>query len=434
MNQDRFKNYDPEVRELVLSFEKQTEGNTAYFDVDQLEVIADFYLEVYDTQGLEAAVALGEQLFPTSCEIRLRRAHLLNIQGRYPEALTILHELESAEPDNTDVSYALGALYSQIGQTQKSIDHYLKAATDGYQIDVIYCNIADEYYKLGQYDQAIEYYIKSIDQNPDEGQALYNLACIWDSQGNNEKSQQFFSQLVADHPYSKNGWYCLGGIYGSMSLFEKAVDAYEYAIAIDKAFVQAYHGLSDCYRQMGDTARAVQALHDCLDYTQDRPYVYYCMGSAFMESHNYHTASAYLHDAVKEDPSYALAWNNLGFCCEQLGLHEEADGHYRRAINLEPDVDENWLSLADLYIKNNQYEGACITLENARHDAAVRFAFNTRLIYCYFKLGRRNKLFEIMIEDGKQYGYLYPTLLQVYPELSQDIEIVDFINSFNTNE
>ena len=60
MTTDRFKNFDPEVRQLVLAFED--ENGRHFFDVEELEVIADYYLEMQDVEGLEAAVRLGEQL------------------------------------------------------------------------------------------------------------------------------------------------------------------------------------------------------------------------------------------------------------------------------------------------------------------------------------------------------------------------------------
>lgn len=432
MNLDRFKNFEQDVRELVLAFEKQKEGHAAYFDVDQLEVIADYYLEVYDVEGLESAVKLGEQLFPNSVEIRLRRSHLLSIQGQYPKALAILKELERSEPENTDVCYALGALYSLTDQAQKAIDYYQKAATDGYQLDMVYGNIGDEYYKLGKTDEAITYYRKSIKKNPDESRSLYNLACTWDEQGRLEEAQEFFSQLVADHPFSKNGWYCLGCVYSWLSLFEKAADAYEYAIAIDKTLVLAHLGLSECYRQLGDTAHAVQALRDALDYTQDRPYVLYSIGRLYLEKGNYHTASTYFHDALKEDPAYSIAWNDLGRCSERLGYPDEAAGYYRRAIDLEPDSDEHWICLADLYLNTQRFPEACALLESARADAVDRFSFDSRLIYCYYKLGRRNRLFDLLQQDRAEFGLLYHTLLTMYPEFSQDPEIVNVINSIST--
>ena len=50
MKIDRFKDYDPEVRDLVLRFERQGAGGRSFFDVEELEVIMDYYLEVYDDE------------------------------------------------------------------------------------------------------------------------------------------------------------------------------------------------------------------------------------------------------------------------------------------------------------------------------------------------------------------------------------------------
>ncbi len=429
MNLDRFKNFEQDVRELVLAFEKQRDGHASYFDVDQLEIIADYYLEVYDVEGLESAVTLGEQLFPNSNSIRLRRAHLLGIRGQYSEALDILKSLERSEPDNTDVCYAMATFYSLTGQPPKAIDYYLKTAADGYQLDLVYGNIADEYCQLGNIDQAVNYYRKSIAVNPDEGRSLYNLACLWDSQGQDTQTQSFLTQLLSDHPFSKNGWYCLGIVYGWLSLFEKSADAYEYAIAIDKTFVQAYLGLSESYRRLGDITRSVQALRDALDYTSDRPHILYLIGHTYLDEGNYHTASTYYHDALKEDPTYSDAWNELGRCSECLGYLDEAAGYYRRAIDLNPDSDSHWLCLADLYINNERFAEACALLESSRADATDRFAFDSRLLYCYYKSGLRNRLFSLLQEDFREFGSLYPTLLAYYPEFSHDIEIVNFINT-----
>ena len=86
MNLDRFKNFGSDVRDLVLSFEQQPQSRP-FFDVEQLEIIADYYLEVADVEGLESAVRYGEQLFPSNSEILLRRAHLLSVTGEYAKSL-----------------------------------------------------------------------------------------------------------------------------------------------------------------------------------------------------------------------------------------------------------------------------------------------------------------------------------------------------------
>ena len=431
MNIDRFSNFDSDVRTLVLAFEEQNVQGARFFDVDELAIVADYYLEVNDVEGLAAAVAYGERLFPTSNEIKLRRAHLLGIQGDYHKALELLKKLEAAEPDNTDVSYALGALYSMTDHSHTAISYYLKAATDGFELDMIYGNIGDEYHKLGLPDESIRYYKMSIEKNPEEDRSLYNLACTWDEQGQNDISVEYFTQHVTDHPYSKAGWYCLGCVYTWLSLYEKSADAFEYALAIDKSLYNAYLGLADCYRYMGDYARAVLALRDSLDYSDDRPYIIYRMGSIYLEAGNYHTASTYFHDALKEDPSFSLAWNDLGRCCEHLGCIDEAAGYFRRAIDLDPDSDEHWLCLADLYLSTERYAEACALLESARIEAASLFEFDLRLLYCYYKLGRRNRFFGLIRQDAPQYGSMFKTLLSQFPELQNDIEIVNYINTLS---
>ena len=43
---DRFKNYEEDVKHLVLDFESMEEsGGSRYFDLDEMEIIIDFYLD-----------------------------------------------------------------------------------------------------------------------------------------------------------------------------------------------------------------------------------------------------------------------------------------------------------------------------------------------------------------------------------------------------
>ena len=293
----------------------------------------------------------------------------------------------------------------------------------------IYGNVADEYYKLGDMDHAVRYYRKAIAENPDEMRSLYNLACTWDAQSRNEVSEEFFSKQVEEHPYSYGAWYCLGCVYGWLGLYEKSADAYEYAIAIDKTEVDAYFGLADSCRSMGDRPRAVQALRDSLEYAPDRPYVLYSIALLFQQSGNYHTASAYLHDALKEDPSYDIAWSHLGYCSEMLGYNEEAAGYYRRAIDLDPDNDWHWLCLADLYIRNEHFAEAVALLEEACTEAEDVLAFDVRLCYCYFRMGRRNRLFDRLNTESVAFPQLGNTLLERYPDMAADPEVVMIIKS-----
>lgn len=426
MNLDRFKDYDSDVRDLVLSFESRKNGH-GFFDVEQLEIIADYYLEVQDVEGLDAAVSCGEALFPMSDEIRLRRAHYWSITGEYKRAFNLLHDLDRKSPNNSDVCYALGALYSMTDRPRKAISQYLKAASDGYQVGLIYGNIADEYYRIGELEKAVEYYCKSVEASPDDERSLFNLACVWAEMGQNEQAVDYFNRLVMEDPYSRWGWYCLGCVYSWLSLFEKSVDAFEYAVAIDKTFYKAYIALSDSYNYLGDEGRAVQALHDALPYTDDRAYVLYCISRLFRHSKNYHSAISYLHEALKESPSYGLAWSDLGLCCERLGLNDEAVDYYRRAVHLDPDLDLHWERLADLYFFSGRYDECCALLENGRTDASDPYLFLYRLVRCYLFMGLHNRMIQNLRVLVRQYPDRIRELILLCPQLTDDLEAMDII-------
>lgn len=427
---DRFKNYPPQVRQLVLDFEQQQESHPRFFDVDQLEVIADYYLETCDTDGLETAVDYGEKLFPHHLSFQIRRAQLLSIQGHYSTALRLLKNLLKAEPDNTEIHYSLANIYSLTNHPKLAIHHYLAAATDGYELGMVYGNIGDEYNKMGCRAEAVRYYRRAVMENPGEERSLRALAIIWQQQGRLSRAKKFFTLFIAAHPYSKTAWAALAGTLFDESFYQEAADAYEYALAIDESFFHAYQGLAECYRQMGDVPKAVQTLHMAAPYTDDQASLLFIIGCYYHGDKNFHTAYTYFRDAVNLAPTCSLFWSYLGHCCEKMDYIDEAASHYRHAASLDPDTDEPWLELATFYIRQGQYDLAVKILEDSRNPTDP-FLFDELLIFCYFRLGLRNRMFALLQNDAPQYASQYPMLLLRYPEFAVDSELVTAIQQWS---
>lgn len=464
MNTDRFKNYQDNVKQLVLGFEAmQRRGDSRYYDVEDLETIIDFYLETSDGDGLEKSVQYGEELFPSSNEIRLRRVHLLCFKERYKEAYDLLKQLERIEPDDTDVLYALGVVYSALEQPRRAIQYYHKAAADGYELGVIYGNIADEYVKMDQREEARNYYRRALRVNPNDEHSLYELANCYEDDGLNDKWIHFFSRFVQEHPYSKVAWYCLGEGYTAEGLYEKSTDAYQYAIAIDPDFYYAYMQLAACYHALGQMDKAVSTLHDATEHTQDKAFVFFRIGEIFRFQNNPVTANVYYQKALKEDPYYAEAWSAMSMCYASMREYNAAIDAAKRAVKIEPesamylttlaliysdsgdfdnaerifecakpyysDFEQGWLALADYYIMRECYNEAIETLSTALPDCEMVLEFNKRLAFCYFATGRRNMLYNAVracLMEGKN-GIR--ELLEYLPEIADDLEVMNIIHS-----
>ena len=430
MKENRFAQYDAETRDLVLAFEGSRDGGNRYFDADQIETIADFYIGNWDEKGLADVVQLGEQLFPDNVTISVYRAYLYGMRNNPDEALRHLHKLERDYPDHYSVTYALGVTYSLKGDHEQAYQYFLKSVSDNLRIDVVYCNIADSLCALGRHAEAVHYYKLSIKQVPEHNRSCPLLAEAWDMLGKSEEGVDYFTKHVADHPFSKEGWHALGYSYHSLKLYEKACDAFEYAIAIDKHYYDAYLCYAETLKMMHQYDRAIQVLHDTLDFAFDSCFVYDSMAQLFMLQGNYQTAYTYLKKAVEQDQSFAQAWDDLGNCADRLGYDEEAIDGFCRAIRLDTSNDIYWLDLVDFFIRFKEYPEAVAILEQSRDNADDVFSFDSRLIYCYFKLGLRNRIFSQLRSSAPHFAPLYPSLFLQYPELAQDPEIVEMINVF----
>lgn len=336
MKKDRFHNFDNEVRDLVLDFENTVlKGKTQFFDVDEMEIIIDYYFEVNDQKPLERAVEYAEELYPDSTSIRLRRAHLMISHEQYSKALKVLNQMRQAEPDNTDVAYSLGVANGAVGQSEKAIAYFKEAARDGWMLGRVYSNMAEEYYKLKDYDSALNFYRKAMESDSCDDVTVYNYYDVSYVSGRIEQAVDYLGNYVKKNPYSKEGWYCLGCAYRDLTLYEKAVDAFEFAIAIDKTYVDAYVALSQTQDFMGRTSEAVTTMLRVLDYSDDPAKVYRTIGNLYAREANYNTAMAYFKKAVDENPRDAEAHASSALCLMEMGDIPSALSAVKRALLLD---------------------------------------------------------------------------------------------------
>lgn len=439
------------------------DSDEGYMDVDQLEMVIDFYLEAADIDLLEDAVAFAERLFPESNEIVLRRAHLYSVKGQPEKALSLLKELDKKDPCNTDVMYAMGTVYGMLDQPRKAIQYYQLASADGCELGMVFGNMGDEYYKMDDLSMAVKYYKKSIDKNPEEERSLCNLAATLDEMGKNEEAATYFHELVKEHPYSKYAWYSLGNAYMQLNLLEHAVDSFEYALAIDKTLCNAYYCMADCYFKLKEYGKAVESFREALNYAEDKSVVNFSIGLIFKECKNYSSAVVYLRKAVQDDAYYGDAWMELSRCYEAMGdkytalemieraisvcpqsseyvwqaahLYDvlgdiaKADQLYQCMLHLDEDVDENWLDYADFLMRQQRYEDAIDILSRGVVNATMQLAFNARLAVCYFKTGKRNFLYNAIRSCMNETAGNVEELFCICPEMKNDAEILAIVRS-----
>lgn len=463
METERFRNYDKEVQELVQEFEKLCSGGgSRFFDTADLCTVIDFYLEENDVASLERAVLYAVELYPRSVEVRMRKAYLLSVKGRYEQALRLLKSLEAESPDNTDVLYAMGTVYSAMDQPRTAIRYYRMASRDGRELGMVYANIGDEYCQLDNFQEAVRYYKKSVGCNPDDDRTLYNLYYAYADDGRESEAADYFARFVEEHPYSASGWYCQGLALMDMGLYEKAVDSFEYVLAIDDRLYEGYARISECYRELRDYAKAAAYLRDSLKCAPDPSIVQFDIGMIYHSMENYSTAVIYFKKAAEESADFADAWMAAADCYSLMGdygsavdnavrafalnpqsslyawqlarIHqrfaylEEAEKFYLAAIRLDEENDEARLDYSDLLIALERYADAAEVLEEGVVRAVETFDFNIRLVHCYYHTGARAHLFNAVRACKADPAWDLAELIRCCPELEYDLEVMNVIN------
>jgi Flp pilus assembly protein TadD len=83
-------------------------------------------------------------------------------------------------------------------------------------------------------------------------------------------------------------------------------------------------------------------------------------GIAVAKANLWRDAVLHWEKAVKIDPTYAAAWNNLGIGYEQLGRFKEAREAYEQALKLDVNntfIRTNWDQFLEIYNRQNRRRG-----------------------------------------------------------------------------
>ncbi len=85
---------------------------------------------------------------------------------------------------------------------------------------------------------------------------------------------------------------------------------------------------------------------------------YYTVGQAAMKKENYEDAIKYFSKAVKIDPKFAFAWDNLGICYRKAGKYTEAIESYNKSLEIDPKGITPLQNLPAAYIYTQEYDKA----------------------------------------------------------------------------
>lgn len=345
---------------LIERFEEMLKlRNSYFFDVEEIEILVDHYIERGIHHKARKAVQHGLTLFPQSSALLLKQAHTLLLGKKPNKALEILDYLEAAEPMNTEMLLFKAVVHRNLSDYEGTKSCLLKAldATSENKED-IYLDLAFEQEMVEDYAGAIVSLKQSLEINPEHEPSLFELGYCYDMAQDLENGVDFFQSYVDNLPYSFVGWYNLALCYEKLGLFEKSIESVGYCLAIKDDFVNAHILHANMLTSCDMDKLAIDAYKDSLVYDPKNPMVYAAIGECYERLESWSLAESNYLKALSIDPKYVDALMGLGAVKDFENNYSEALSLYREALSCDEMNMDNWHIYAEMLVTSDNLQDA----------------------------------------------------------------------------
>jgi tetratricopeptide (TPR) repeat protein len=300
----------------------------------------------------------------------LAAARKLLQQGKYDEALAVLHGLETQHPATPRLAHELGAAYYKKGDYINAINYFKKVQTEDPGDNEAVQLLGLSYYFAGRPAEAIPLLEKvqtwfpsvNVDGSYVLGVCYIQIKNYPDARGAFAKmfgvpresaaaylftarmllrqdfgpvAEEYAQKAVALDPKLPLAHYLLGEVNLYHSKIPEAIVEFEKELQLNPSYAPAYYKLADAYSrvQKFDEAEKLLQRSIWLDATSTGPYI--LMGKVLQKKGETELAIRALQRALSMDPNNPMPHHLLGQAYRDLGRNDEAERELKIAGQLE---------------------------------------------------------------------------------------------------
>ncbi len=436
-----------------------------FFDVEELEMIIDHYLEGNEPRRAERVLLFAKQLHPASVDIIFCEAVIMMALGRLSKAMELLDAIEKVEPYNEEVQLHKAGIFSQQRNHRRSVEHYKRAlelAEEG--LDEIHLDLAFEYENLEEYDDAITCLKNALELNPENEAVLYELAYCYDLAGADEACITFFRNFTNEQPYSSVSWYNLGNVFAKLERYEESNQALDLAIAIDERFSSAYFSKARNLLIGSKFEEAVTCYEETLVFDGPQAITYSFIGECYEKMERFEQALINYDQSIALDPEWVDAWIGRGVVMDmqdripeavssllhavrispdnsdalyyyasvltRAKQHKEALAAYEKLNALEPQNLDGWLDHADLLLELKGAEAALTKFHEGEQVHKFNARFKYRLVSYLLRAGREQQALLELEEALMADHAAHVQLLEHWPEAAKLPQVIHLLELY----
>jgi tetratricopeptide (TPR) repeat protein len=191
-----------------------------------------------------------------------------------------------------------------------------------------------------------------LEKHPENWFAHNLLSSALKAQGRMDEALSHIHEAIRLHPGHPQLRFNLANTLLALGRIEEAVAAYEQVLAIEPDHAKANNNLAVAYQQLGELDRAVRHYREQLTITPMDARAHATLGTALYEQARLEAA----------DAAYVRA---RGDVARARGRLEDAEGHYRRALDRDPDAPGAHYGLGAIQLSRDESVAALASFRKA---------------------------------------------------------------------
>ncbi|MDR2937651.1 MAG: tetratricopeptide repeat protein [Prevotellaceae bacterium] len=342
-------------------------GKSTYFDVEEFELIIDYYLlERGDMTMALRAIEIADLQHPAVTEIQLRKVEVLTCVGRNSDAIGILNRLEKIE-DSMLVQLFKARSFTMQGKVKEGtriFDRLLADADDDAELMHIFTMAADSLIRQYEYQKALRYLLAAHSRfAPPPLHVLGSMAYCYLQIGDWENALLFYNKSIDEDPHDAYLWNALSEVYLNMDKDLEAIEAADYALLLAPKMDVAYYNKVDALLSLERTDEAVSVLREYIEQQPNDVEAHCRLGECYEQKNLFAEAKQCYEQVIKIDDKYAGAYYGLASVADEAGDVEAAYTYLQHSVELEPENPEFWFALSQAQATRDDVQEALASLD-----------------------------------------------------------------------
>ena len=324
--------------------------------------------EKYDLALVEIETCL--QLNPEYYPAHYKRGEIYLQQGNFDEALQSFQAAMEIKPKWAYPHYGMGLVYFEQGDDDAAREAFEQTINRDKRFAPAHFKLGQILAKAGFFEDALGAYKTGAKYQPYTAEVLYKLGAIFAQGGNPSVAITLHQRAITIDSGYAPAHLQLGEIYYEMNEEDLAISHYKQAIEADPSVKDYFiEQLAPYHAGLMGVDKVKSLLNLALAVNPDDPRVYFYY--AQIEADAGTPTAAIQHyektiEFIESDKSYLEielplgnfldAYLSLGDLYYQQGDHEQAAATYRRAIELDPELERHFFDLGKAAFDVEQFD------------------------------------------------------------------------------